>query len=66
MVEFMQIANKAKKSAKIKSINCVPDEIFHQTSKSMPVSSYVQIEQDVALARELRCTLWPVYHKNYY
>jgi hypothetical protein len=53
-----QIANKAKKSAEIKSINSVADEIFHQTSKSMPVSSYVQIEQDLVSAqRELRCTI---------
>ena len=57
MVEFMQIAYKAKKSAEMKPINCVADEIFHQTSKSIPVSSYIQIEQDLESARELRCTI---------
>ena len=53
----LQIANKAKKNAEIKSVNSVAEEIFDRASKSTSVSSYVQLEQELESAqRELRCT----------
>ena len=52
-----QLNAKAKKSAEIDSINRAAKEIFEKRSTSTPVSSYIQLEQQLtSVKEELRIT----------